>query len=80
MFQGVLVTCMHRQGKGELAPFYLKIERTINRLRRERRLLAAHNCYLANIAKNLQHNPNFREENELPGRNRGNNNAHRPVV
>ena len=77
MFQGVLVTCMRR---GELVPFDSEIERTINRLRKERRLLAAHNCYLANMAENLQHNPNLREENELPGGNRGNNIAHRPVV
>ena len=80
MFQGVSVTCMHMQGKGELVPFDSEIERTINRLRKERRLLAAHNCYLANMAKNLQHNPNLREENELPGGNRGNNIAHRPMV
>ena len=32
------------------------------------------------MAENLQHNPNLREENELPGGNRGNNIAHRPVV
>ena len=79
MFQGVSVTCMRRQGRGELVPYDPKIERTINRLRKERRLLVAHNCYLANMAENLQHNPNLREENELPGGNRGNNNAHWPV-
>ena len=75
MFQGVLVTCMPRQGRGELAPFDPEIKRTINRLRRERRVLAACNHYLADMAKNLQHNPNLREENELLGGNRGNNNA-----
>ena len=32
------------------------------------------------MAKNLKHSPNLREENELPGRNRGNNNAHRPMI
>ena len=32
------------------------------------------------MAKNLQHNPNLREENELPSGNRGNNIAHRLVV
>ena len=69
MFQGVSVTCMRRQGRGELVPFNPKIERIINRLRKERRLLAAHNYYLANMAENLQHNPNLREENELPGGN-----------
>ena len=63
MFQGVSVTCMRRQGKGELVPFDLEIKRTINRFRKERRLLAAHNCYLANMAENLQHNLNLREEN-----------------
>ena len=80
MFQGVSVTCMRRQGRGELVPYDPEIERTINRLRKERRLLVAHNCYLANMTENLQHNPNLREENELPGGNRGNNNAHRPVI
>ena len=80
MFKGVLITCMRRQGRGELVPFDSKIERTINRLRTEIRLLAANNCYLANMAENLQHNPNLREENELPGGNRGKNNAHRPMV
>ena len=80
MFQGVSVTCIRRQDRGELVPFDSETERTINRLRKERRLLVTHNCYLANMAENLQHNPNLREENELPGRNRGNNIAHRPVV
>ena len=61
---------MRRQGRGELVPFDSEIERTINRLRKEKRLLVAHNCYLANMAENLQHNPNLREENELPGGNR----------
>ena len=54
---------MHRQGRGELVPFDPEIERTINKLRRERRVLAAHNRYLANMAKNLQQNPNMRDEN-----------------
>ena len=80
MFQGVSVTCMRRQGRGELEPFDSEIERTINRLCKEIRLLAEHNGYLANMAENLQHNPNLWEENELPGANRGNNIAHRPVV
>ena len=80
MFQGVLVTYMHKQGRGELAPFELEIKQTINRLQRERRVLAAHNHYLANIAEKIQQNPNLREENELPCINRGNNNARRPVV
>ena len=61
-------------------PFDLKIERIINRFQKYRRLLVALNCYLANMAKNLQHNPNLREENELPSGNRGNNIAHRLVV
>ena len=43
-------------------------------------MLVAHNHYLANMADNLQHNPNLREENELSGGNRGNNNAYRIVV
>ena len=76
MFRGVSVTYMRRQGRGELVPFDSEIERTINRLRKERRLLVAHNFYLANMAENLQHNPNLREENELPSGNRGNNIAH----
>ena len=80
MFQGVSVTCMRRQGRGELVPFDLKIERTINRFRKERRLLVAHNCYLPNMAENLQHNPYLREENELLGGNQGNNNAHWPMI
>ena len=80
MFQGVSVTCMRRQGRGELVPFDSEIERPINRLRKEKRLLAAHNCYLENMAENLQQKPNLREENELPGGNRGKDNAHRPVV
>ena len=80
VFQGVSVTCMCRQGRGELVPFDSEIERTINRFRKERRLLATHNCYLTNMAENLQHNPNLREENELTGGNQGNNIAHRPVV
>ena len=61
-------------------PFDSEIERIINRLRRERRVLAAHNRYLANMVENLQHNPNLRGENELLGGNRGNNNARRPVI
>ena len=32
------------------------------------------------MAENLLQNPNLRDENELPCGNRGNNNAHRPVV
>ena len=32
------------------------------------------------MVENLQQNSNFREGNELPGGNRGNNNAHRPVI
>ena len=32
------------------------------------------------MARNLQQNPNLRKENELLGGNRGNNNAHQPVV
>ena len=42
---GVLGTCMHRQGRGELAPFDPKIERTISRLQREIRVLVVHNRY-----------------------------------
>ena len=63
-------------------PFDLEIERTISRHWRERRVLAAHNCYLTNMVENLQQNPNMRDENGPPGEdgNRGNNNAHRPVV
>ena len=80
VFQGVLVSCMHRQGRGELAPFDPEIERTISRFRRERRVLEAHNRYLANMIENLQQNTNMREENELPCGNRGNNNARRPVI
>ena len=71
---------MRRQGRGELVLFDSKIERIINRLRKERRLLVVHNCYLANMAENLQQNLNLREENELPGGNRGNHIAHRPVI
>ena len=73
---------MHRQGRGELAPFDPEIKRTISRLRRERRVLAAHNRYLANMAENLQQDPNMRDENgPLDGDgNRGNNNAHLLVV
>ena len=54
VFQGLLVTCMHRQGRGELASFDPEIERTISRFRRERRVLEAHNRYLANMIENLQ--------------------------
>ena len=43
-------------------------------------MLAVHNRYLANMVENLQQNPNLREENELPGGNRGNNNACWPVI
>ena len=43
VFQRVLVTCMHRQGKGELAPVDHEIEQIISRLRKERRVLEAHN-------------------------------------
>ena len=71
---------MHIQGKGELMSFNLEIERTINRLWRERRVLDTHNRYLVNMVENLHQNPNMREENELIGRNRGNNNARRLVV
>ena len=53
VFQGALVTCMHKQGRGELAPFDLKIERIISRLCREKMVFEAHNCYLANMAENL---------------------------
>ena len=77
---GVLGTCMQRRGRRELASFDPKIERTTNRLRRERRVLEAHNRYLVNMAENLQQNPNLREENELQCGNRRNNNARRPVV
>ena len=70
----------HKQGKGELAPFDPEIEQTISRLRKERRVLEAHNRYLAKMEENLQHNPNLRKENELSGRNKGNNNARQPVV
>ena len=80
MFQGVLIICMRRQGRVELAPFDLEIERTINKIQRNRRLSVTHNRYLANMVENLQRNSNLREDNELPGGNRGNNNAHRPVV
>ena len=68
---------MHRQGRGELVPFDPEIERTINRIRRGRRVLAAHNRYLANMVENLQQGPNLRDENGPPGGdgNRGNNNA-----
>ena len=44
---------MHRQGREELAPFDPKIERTISRIQREKRVLAAHNHYLMNMAENL---------------------------
>ena len=80
VFQGVLVACMQRQGIGELAPFDPEIEQTISRLRRERRLLDTHNHYLVNMEENLQQNPNVRDENELAGGNKGNNNVRRPVV
>ena len=80
VFQEVLSTCMHRQGRGELVPFDPKIERTTSKLWRERRVLDAHNRYLANMVENLQQNPNLREENEMPDGNIGNNNAHRPMV
>ena len=82
MFQGVSGTCMQRQGRGELVPFDLKIERTTNRLRRVRRVLEAHNRYLVNMVENLQHNPNMRDENELPciNGNRENNNVRQPVI
>ena len=71
---------MQRRGRGELASFDTKIERTTNMLRRERRVLEAHNHYLVNMVENLQHNLNPREENELLGGNKGSNNARRPVV
>ena len=44
---------MHRQGRGELAPFDYEIERTINKLRRERKVLVSRNHGLANMAENL---------------------------
>ena len=56
---------MHKQGRGELAPFDLEIERTTSKLRRKR-VLDAHNRYLANMVENQQQNPNPREKNELP--------------
>ena len=73
---------MHGQGRGELAPFDPEIERTINRIRRERKLLAAHNRYLENMVENLQQGSNMRDENGPPGGdgNRGNNNACWPMV
>ena len=79
-FQRVSSTCMHRQGKGELTPFDPEIVRTTSRLWRERRVLDTHNRYLANMVENLQKNLNIREGNEMPGENRGNNSARRPVV
>ena len=45
-------------------------------------MLATHNRYLANMAENLQQNPNLRDKNGPPGGdgNKGNNNARQPVV
>ena len=68
VFQGVSDTCIHRQCKGELAPFNPEIERTISRLRRERRVLVVHNYYLANMEENLQQDLNLKDENGLPSR------------
>ena len=82
VFHGISGTCIHIQGRGELAPFDPEIKRTSSRLWRQRRVLAAHNCYLTNMAENLQQNSNLRDENGLPcgDGNRGNNNACQPVV
>ena len=82
VFQGVSSTSVHIQGRGELAPFDLEIERTISRLQRERIVLPAHNRYLTNMAEYLHQNSNMRDENGSPGGdgNRGNNNVRRKVV